>query len=539
MNKIIQFLRLSRLVLLVILLLFAVAAKIARAETALLWHSIFCPPELQSQVFSSPEAVVKACGFDKQVSYYMGLRDNGNGTYSALRGVVANDPRPDGFATISSFVKTCETKELTNGGRPITDRPDVYDERFANSPTLSKIFSYKAPSGIDAADWYPNRFISCENNCVVSNKRYTSDTLGASTTELDGTSRSWFFKTQTGEICAPENKKSNDPPKPPPPVDDDKPDNGKQPDNGQSGGDTGSNSGDGKGGSDSSSGGPDGGNGTPPDQNSGNDGSGGTQSGGSGGGSGGSQSGGGQIGPGGGGTGGGKNGGNADNGSEGGDDGEGSDNGDGKSDSGNGSGEGSNQSGGDGAITGDKDGKGDGKGDGEGSISGGNCAAEQAPSCKGDPIQCYIAREQWRTACAATGQNSKVEGNGDCKAKRPPECKGDATQCYMVKSRWAEACARAELESYGQGQSSVLEKALGEGGDAEGIIGDNSSTINLPGQLDTAGFGWARTCPISSQIDLGIFGKHDWLADRFCAIANFVGHFLVLLTLIASARYIL
>lgn len=526
MNKIIQFLRLSRLVLLVILLLFAVIAKIARAETARLYFA----GSAVTGYYASGDA---ACKFE--FNYIVGTlpNDYNGGQSGSCLMQLPGWTKSQVNGSYSSKLHTCDAKELTHNGVS------------GGVPVFPEWHWMVAPPGIDAKDWFSDRFTLCENNCIVKNKReflepgdgVSSDLR--SVTENDGTSRSMFTKRQTGEVCVVEKKKPDDPPKPP------APDNGDSTD-GQSGSSPGSDSGNGAGSNGQGGEGSQGGSNGQANQGSGNSDNGSSGSSGSGGGTGGGSSGGGgQLYPGGNSNGGGQNGGNQDQGSEGGTGDGQSGNGQNGSDSGEAgghyfpcpSGKGSYKKGTEPSAECKGDGK--GEGDGKGSIGGGSCETDTPPDCKGDPIQCYIAREQWRTACAATGQNSKVEGNGDCKAKRPPECKGDATQCYMVKSRWAEACARAELESYGQGQSSALEKALGESGDPEGIIGDNSSTINLPGQLDTAGFGWARTCPISNQIDLGIFGKHDWLADRFCAIANFAGQFLVLLILIASARYIL
>ena len=60
---------------------------------------------------------------------------------------------------------------------------------------------------------------------------------------------------------------------------------------------------------------------------------------------------------------------------------------------------------------GDGDGPGPGsdEGDDESSISGSGC--ENAPSCDGDPIQCYLANKNWEQACALseTVEDEEVE----------------------------------------------------------------------------------------------------------------------------------
>lgn len=187
---------------------------------------------------------------------------------------------------------------------------------------------------------------------------------------------------------------------------------------------------------------------------------------------------------------------------------------------------------------GDKDGKGSG-------VSGGNCETGEAPTCKGDPVQCYIAKEQWRTACLAERGGGSVKG-GSCKENRPPECKGDPTQCYIVKQQFYQGCqsVRAQeqqqaLENYGKGKEREFEQTLAEHGDPQGDIDKSSTTINIARDLDTGGFGWTRSCPVMPTLNLGIFGEKEWRADIFCDLANILGHLAVLVTLVLSACYIL
>ena len=187
---------------------------------------------------------------------------------------------------------------------------------------------------------------------------------------------------------------------------------------------------------------------------------------------------------------------------------------------------------------GDKDGKGSG-------VSGGNCETGEAPKCKGDPVQCYIAKEQWRTACLAEKGGTSLSG-GSCRDNRPPECKGDEAQCYIVKQQFYQGCQavraqeqQQELENYGRGKERELAQTLAEHGDPAAEMDKNSQTISVARDLDTDGFGWTRSCPVLPTLNLGVFGEKEWRADIFCSLANILGHLAVLVTLVLSARYIL
>ena len=151
-------------------------------------------------------------------------------------------------------------------------------------------------------------------------------------------------------------------------------------------------------------------------------------------------------------------------------------------------------------------------------------------------MQCFIAKEQWRTSCALLGR--KVEG-GNCKTGQAPECKGDPAQCYMVKQHFLDRCSREAVENYGKDKADELQKELAKNGNPGKAIKDASDTVKLPTQLDESGFGWSRSCPVDGEIDLGRFGKHSYRADLFCDFANLAGHLFVLLTLLFSGRYIL
>ena len=209
-----------------------------------------------------------------------------------------------------------------------------------------------------------------------------------------------------------------------------------------------------------------------------------------------------------------------------------------------GSGSGSGASGGGSGGTGDG-GSGDGKGDGKGSISGGDCKNNKAPVCKGDPIQCYIAKEQWRTACLAERGHGTVTG-GSCKDNKPPECKGDATQCYIVKQQFYQGCAAAQDKAdrdAAQGYVDANAKTIGEVsgssmGDAGKGLEGNSQRIDLGKTLDLGGYGWSRTCPALPTVDMGKWGIFAMDSAPFCTIAQLIGNLLVAISLIFSVRYV-
>ena len=209
-----------------------------------------------------------------------------------------------------------------------------------------------------------------------------------------------------------------------------------------------------------------------------------------------------------------------------------------------GSGSGSGASGGGSGGTGDG-GSGDGKGDGKGSISGGDCKTNKAPVCKGDPIQCYIAKEQWRTACLAERGHGTVTG-GSCKDNKPPECKGDATQCYIVKQQFYQGCAAAQDKAdrdAAQGYVDANAKTIGEVsgssmGDAGKGLEGNSQRIDLGKTLDLGGYGWSRTCPALPTVDMGKWGIFAMDSAPFCTIAQLIGNLLVAISLIFSVRYV-
>ena len=447
---------------------------------------------------------------------------------------------------ISVRGKTCHSVEnvLHNG-----ESDGVHD-------VIPEMHYFRAPKGQKAKDYFPKAFDQCENNCMMHYHEYL------------------FRKTQTGQICVkppPEDEKppsSGDewllcpshkgvykkgteptgdcaltPPKPkepdepkkpdnpgqPPKDDPKKPDNPNPPENPKEpekpndkkpGGGSGGGGGGGSGGKGSGDVDPS----KPPEQppESKPKPGGGGSGGGGGGGSGGSGGGDNQPKPpeqpqqppnsGGGGSGG-------DKGKPGGDSGKDDDHG---------------------SPKGKDDGKGnDDKGDGKSSIGGGDCKANKAPICKGDPVQCYIAKEQWRTACLAERNGSSVSGGGDC--SKPPQCKGDEAQCYVVKKQHEIACATQrnndrmkEIDDFGNKHRKFFD-TLDTNGDEKGITDSiGKDKIDLPKQFDTGIVRLPTQCPVIPPINMGIFGTAEVPTEQFCDFARTFGRIMLAITYIVA-----
>ena len=226
--------------------------------------------------------------------------------------------------------------------------------------------------------------------------------------------------------------------------------------------------------------------------------------------------------------------------------GSGGDNGD-KGDDNNGGGSGG-KGGGGGKIGGkgdDKgdgkgDGKDDGKGDGKGGIGGGNCAKGEAPTCKGDPVQCYIAREQWRSACLAEQGRTDIGRRGDCKTGQKPVCKGDAATCYQIEMQFEATCAaqsKNELDTGGVAEGFgrdvtegeiATEIGVGDSPTKDGIakqFGKEEDVSSWTNRFDDRGFLGSRQCmPAQEYRVAGISFKIDW--GYLCLFLQYVGHFL-------------
>ena len=154
-------------------------------------------------------------------------------------------------------------------------------------------------------------------------------------------------------------------------------------------------------------------------------------------------------------------------------------------------------------------------------------------------MQCYIAKEQWRTACLAERNGSSVSGGGDC--SKPPQCKGDEAQCYMVKKQHEIACAAQrnddrmkEIDDYGNKHRKFFD-TLDTNGSEEGITDSiGKQKIDLPKQLDTGIVRLPDQCPVIPPINMGIFGTAEIPTDQFCDFARTFGRVVLAITYIVA-----
>ena len=191
----------------------------------------------------------------------------------------------------------------------------------------------------------------------------------------------------------------------------------------------------------------------------------------------------------------------------------------------------------------DGDGKHDGKDDkGEGSgISGGDCKTGRAPVCKGDQVQCYIAREQWRTSCLAESGRTDLGAKGDCKTGKKPVCRGDATTCYQLQLQFEQTCAatgggEGDLDGAKEGFGDSIgereiadETGLGKAPTTDDIknqFGKEVDVASYANKFDDRGFLNNHACMAPQKYTVsGISFTIDW--SMLCLFLTYVGYFVV------------
>lgn len=191
----------------------------------------------------------------------------------------------------------------------------------------------------------------------------------------------------------------------------------------------------------------------------------------------------------------------------------------------------------------DGDGKHDGKHDeGEGSgISGGDCKTGRAPVCKGDQVQCYIAREQWRTSCLAESGRTDLGAKGDCKTGKKPVCRGDATTCYQLQLQFEQTCAatgggEGDLDGAKEGFGDSIgereiadETGLGKAPTTDDIKNQFGKEVDVAGyanKFDDRGFLNNHACMAPQKYTVsGISFTIDW--SMLCLFLTYVGYFIV------------
>lgn len=142
----------------------------------------------------------------------------------------------------------------------------------------------------------------------------------------------------------------------------------------------------------------------------------------------------------------------------------------------------------------------------------------------------------------ADGSNTTVNG-GNCTDSF--SCNGNAYECYIARQEWETACALKDLsgggEAYGEGQT-----RLAADGDALGAkLGDYNDSFNDPDLLkdgsptdvstlfseydESNGFSFSEQCPASSRVDYGL-GSFVINYQPFCDLALYVRALVMLLS---------
>ena len=205
-----------------------------------------------------------------------------------------------------------------------------------------------------------------------------------------------------------------------------------------------------------------------------------------------------------------------------------------------GSGSGGSGSGGSGSGGSGSDGSGSGSGDGKGSVKGGSCKSNKPPTCKGDAVQCYIAREQWRTSCLAESGRTDLAAKGDCKTGKKPVCHGDATTCYQLQLQFEQTCAvvgpdpdfaGAKQGFGGKVGEDEVKDAIGLGNapskdDIKNTFSKEIDVSSFANRLNDRGFLGGKACMTSQQYTVGgITFTIDW--SYLCLFLKYVGYFIV------------
>ena len=547
---------------------------LAYASEGILWQASY--GTCNGRLFMTPEAALKACYPDINQQGWKMIKHPSKPYYYVIGPSLDKE-----YQNITGYRKVCHKADILNRGE--SDGVPIPKE-------YPSLHYRRAPKGKDAGKWYPDSFKQCEGGCEMHYAVRKFHDGHSVDNEEDGTSRKAFTITRTGGLCEtppPEDPNNPQPPKPDT-ADDGKPDDGK-PDDGKDGGSADDGSGSGTEGG-SGSGSEEGeGEGEGEGDGSGKDGDSGCTEGDTGGGGCDSGSGSGDSGsadepvdiwlrcPSGRGSY--KKGtkpegecaakpadpkkpddGKGDDQDKGDDDkpdpdnkqnppnngsdgdpsgnnpgGHGHRGGGGSSGGGGGGSHGGGSSGGSGG-----DGDGDGKGNGKGSISGGNCKTGKAPVCKGDEVQCYIAREQWRTSCLAESGQTDLRAKGDCKTGKKPVCRGDATTCYQLQLQFEQTCAAAGAEPDFDGAKKGFGDDLGEDeikgaaglgnapskDDIKNTFGKEVDVSSFANRFDDRGFIGVKACMAPQQYTVsGITFTIDW--SYLCLFLQYVGYFVV------------
>ncbi len=95
-------------------------------------------------------------------------------------------------------------------------------------------------------------------------------------------------------------------------------------------------------------------------------------------------------------------------------------------------------------------------------------------------------------------EEGKGSFGGSCQAGFT--CKGDAAMCAMAKEQHKRNCETLEEDK--DPASFINQVKNGTDSQSAKAMQDNASQINIATQLDKSGYGWPRSCPANTRIDL-------------------------------------
>lgn len=122
-----------------------------------------------------------------------------------------------------------------------------------------------------------------------------------------------------------------------------------------------------------------------------------------------------------------------------------------------------------------------------------------------------------KTAGVCKDEQGEEEGKGSfggsCQAGFT--CKGDAAMCAMAKEQHKRNC-----DTLGEDKDpgSFINKAKnGTDGESAKAMQENATQINIPTQLNKSGYGWPRSCPANTRIELGfVNASFEIPFDKLC-----------------------
>ena len=110
-------------------------------------------------------------------------------------------------------------------------------------------------------------------------------------------------------------------------------------------------------------------------------------------------------------------------------------------------------------------------------------------------------------------EEGKGSFGGSCQAGFT--CKGDAAMCAMAKEQHKRNCETLEEDK----DPSSFFNQVKNGTDSQSAkaMQDNASEINISTQLNKNGYGWSRSCPANTRIDLSfVSGSFEMPFDKLC-----------------------